>query len=767
MGQPRGLDEVYRIASEEARRYCGMHLLVEGLWGALCQVDDSIVSGTFAQQKLETGDVAHRMRAEAIAKSKIMKTPATPGVRISSSCFRHMKQARARANRDGRVNPSASDLLAELIVNMDVEVDTLLRELGSSRQRMSDAFASVAGDMAAVPAGGARSADELTPTLEQYGTNYRELAKRKELGPVIGRRAEMLQVVQILSRKEKNNPVLVGEPGVGKTAIVEGLALKAMEDSAPDAIRGKSIIGVTLASLVAGTRYRGDFEERLQNLLNEAQRDKNVILFVDEIHTMVGAGAAGDALDAANIMKPALARGQVRLIGATTTDEYQRYVERDSALERRFQMITVPESTPEETLEILEGLREPYEAHHQVTFSEGALKAAIDLTVRYVPERRLPDKARDVIDQAAAEKRIRTLSSPEAEPESVKITPADIASTVATWKGIPVDQVSLDDRERLKSLASRLRGRVKAQDDVIDAVSEAVQMAYLGLSNPAKPYGVFLFAGPTGVGKTELARALAEQLFGDEKAMLRLDMSEYMEPHSVSRLIGSPPGYVGHEESSLLVDAIRARPFQIILLDEIEKAHDKIVHLFLQVFDDGRLTDTKGRTADFRNTLIVMTSNLGAQEATEEERGEFGFHSLDESTRLVSVIAEAITAHFPPEFIGRLTGVHVFRPLTRATLRQIAEKFVDRLRERVAAHNVKIDLTDDVYDYVIRSAIGLRLGARPLEHNVERLLVAPIARMLLDCPPSGKERTLAVVLEEGRIRLMWDDSLSGDATEPA
>jgi ATP-dependent Clp protease ATP-binding subunit ClpC len=492
MVRPQGLEEVYRISAEEARRYGSLHLLLESLWAAIAQVDEAIVLATFEGQNLDRKLLRDRMRAEALTKAQILKTPANADVKISQACFQHLKRARQRANQRGLAQPTSGDLLEDLILHMDAEIEATLRQLGSGREPMRIAYEAAAARFGSVAAaaGGRAWEGARWPTLRKLGKDYRELALTGKLGPVIGRRQEMLQVLRVLGRKEKNNPVLVGEPGVGKTAIVEGLALQSLEPSAPEVIRGKAIIEICLASLVAGTRYRGDFEERWQQVIEEAQRDEDVILFIDEIHTLIGAGSGGgDALDAANILKPALARGRLRLIGATTIDEYHRYIERDSALERRFQLIQVPEPTAAEAVEILRGLRPSYQDHHQVVFTDAALQAAVELTVRYVPERRLPDKARDVIDQSAAAARIRTLIAQPAAPPTITIDAEDIAATIAAWKGLPVENVSRDDRQRLKDLARRLRDRVQAQDEAVEAVAQAVQMAYLRLSDPRKPYG--------------------------------------------------------------------------------------------------------------------------------------------------------------------------------------------------------------------------------------------------------------------------------------
>jgi ATP-dependent Clp protease ATP-binding subunit ClpC len=771
MSSSGGLEDVYRLAADEARQSCARHLVPECLWIGLVAGDDPVVAGALAECHAVPESLTAALRELAAAKAKIMKPAASPDVQISPACFQLLKQARKRAYADKRVHPRAEDLLQELLLEVDPEIDEALNSAGISRRTFGESAAKLAlaldPDGVAAPAGKGKEkrrqagGKSKTPALDHFGKDYRDLAEAGKLGPVVGRREEMLQVVQVLSRREKNNPVLVGEPGVGKTAVVEALAIRALASDAPDAIREKRIVELTMTALVAGSKYRGDFEERLQAVIDEAQKDPAIILFIDELHTLIGAGSTGDSLDAANILKPALARGGLRMIGATTSGEYHKYIEKDPALERRFQPVFVEEPSREETLEILGGVRSAYEKHHGVAFADEALEAAIELTVRYIPDRRLPDKARDVLDQAAAVARVRTLSGPS-EPK-LTIGRIDIATVVADWKGLPLDQVNRDERSRLKDLAARLKQRVKAQDEVVDHLATSMQTALLGLSDPRRPYGVFLFAGPTGVGKTELARALSAEVFGDESALLRLDMSEFMEPHSVARLIGSAPGYVGHDEGSKLIDAVRSRPFRVILLDEIEKAHPQVLNVFLQVFADGRLTDGRGRTADFRNTLIIMTSNLGAAEAMDEDRAEFGFVSANISQRLSRSVREAIRGHLPPEFLGRLTATHVFQPLDRAALVQIATKFVERVRDRLIGHKIRLEVADAVYDYILKiSGASWRLGARPLENAVETLLVAPIGRLLIDRSDAMQPRTLSVAVGEGGLEFTWSVATTED-----
>ncbi|NOX55405.1 MAG: ATP-dependent Clp protease ATP-binding subunit [Planctomycetes bacterium] len=765
MRSTSGLSDVMRLSSEEATRFCRRHVMPEVLWCALCRVADSIVESTFADQSVRRPALLEELRSYAASKAALLKPVVGSDVKIASECFYHFKQARRRAEASGRQHPAPGDLLLQLAEHVDPEIDGLLRQMGSSAQRLAQScyqrLKTATPERVVAHPGAATTPAAQKSLLDTFAIDYTELARRNQIGPVIGRRKEILTVLQVLARKQKNNPVLVGDPGVGKTAIVEAVAIHSLQPTAPPTIRKKRLVELSIPQLLAGTRYRGDFEERLNGVLREAEQNPDVILFIDEIHTVIGAGATGGAMDAADIMKPALARGRLRLIGATTPEEYRKYIESDPALERRFHPIHVEEPTPEQTFEILQGLRESYEAHHNVIFLPEALEAAVQLTVQYIPDRRLPDKARDALDQAAAQARICTLSfnGEDAVESRIEIGRQHIAATIAAWKGIPVEQISESERERLKSLAERLRQRVRGQDHVVQAVAQAVQMARLGLSNPDRPNGVFLFAGPTGVGKTELARALAEQLFGDEGTLVRFDMSEYMEPHSVSRLVGAPPGYVGHDEGALLVDAVREQPFCIVLLDEIEKAHPNVMNVFLQVFDDGRLTDTKGRVADFRNAIIIMTSNLGAEEGADQDRGVFGLQPRpDAADQLSDSVEAAIREHFAPEFLGRLTGIHVFHALDKTTCREIVDKFIAKLQQQLEPHKVRLDLADDVYDLLLETGFSRQYGARPLQQAIDRLLRTEIARLLLDEPPLLEERILSVLRAENRLRLVWADA---------
>ena len=629
--------------------------------------------------------------------------------------------------------------------------------------------------------------------LADFGTELNESAKQGKIDPVIGRDKEISRVIQILSRRTKNNPVLIGEPGVGKTAIAEGLAQRIVNGNVPEILRNKRIISLSISSMLAGAKYRGEFEERLKKAIDEVQKHDDMIIFIDEIHTLVGAGATEGAMDAANILKPALARGEFQVVGATTLDEYKKHIEKDAALERRFQPVLVGEPSEEDALEILKGLRDRYEAFHKAKITDEALEAAVSLSSRYITDRFLPDKAIDVVDEAASKVRMKVFSAApdvkalETQLADVKkekeaavtaqefekaaemrdeekriekeindkkkaakensdaklvVTDEDIASVVAQWTGIPVSKIAQEESESLLHLEEELHKRVIGQDEAVVAVSKAVRRARAGLKDPKRPIGSFLFLGPTGVGKTELARALAVALFGDETAMIRLDMSEYMEKHTVSRLVGAPPGYVGYEEGGQLTDAVRRKPYSVILLDEVEKAHADFFNILLQVLDDGRLTDSQGRTVDFRNTVIIMTSNLGAK-ALRKDSPELGFlaaKKADSNTEDVSVVnfkeakksvMDSVKRHFRPEFLNRIDEMIVFHALTSNDLKQIVTILMDTVVKRLGDMGLSLEISPAAMDLLVKEGSDFSMGARPLKRAIQRLIEDPISDLIL------------------------------------
>ncbi len=569
--------------------------------------------------------------------------------------------------------------------------------------------------------------------LEQFGRDLTALARNGKLGPVVGRRDEMRQMAQILTQKRKNNPVLVGEPGVGKTCIVEGLAWRLVRADAPAALQGRRILELSMGTLVAGTKYRGDFEERLQKILAEAEADPNVILFMDEIHTLMGAGGGeSSGMDGAQLLKPALARGGISLIGATTTAEYRQYIESDAALERRMQMVWVNEPTREEALEILQGLKASFEDHHRIAIEDEALRAAVDLSVRYLPDFRLPDKAVDLIDQACATLVIDSLSPKQATPDDWGmdfrrrvLKAGTIAKVVSERCRVPVEGLTADEGQRLLGMEAALQQRVIGQDEACRQVADSVRTARAGLKDPRRPVGVFLFAGTTGTGKTELAKAVAAFLFQDESRLIRFDMSEYAEKHTVSKLIGSPPGYVGHEEEGRLTGKVRSHPYAVLLFDEIEKAHPEIFDIFLQVFDEGRLTDAKGRTASFSETVIILTSNLGAGAAAppdaQEARADYE-----------AGIQEAIRGRLRPELVNRINKVVFFYPLAKMHIRTIVEKLLKGVEERLRDHDLSLSLTPQAYDLLIERGYAPQYGVRELDRVIHALLVEPVAKGILE-----------------------------------
>lgn len=682
--------------------------------------------------------------------------------------------------------------------NNDV-VDTIRHILGSSEAGTSDQ-----GDRG--------QNNSQLGELADFATDLNESAKQGKIDPVIGRDTEIQRVVQILSRRTKNNPVLIGEPGVGKTAIAEGLAQRIVSGNVPEILRHKRIISLSLSAMLAGAKYRGEFEERLKKAIDEVQKHDDIIVFIDEIHTLVGAGASEGAMDAANILKPSLARGDFQVIGATTLDEYKKYIEKDAALERRFQPVQVGEPSEEDALEIIRGLRDRYEAFHKAKITDEALEAAVTLSSRYITDRFLPDKAIDVIDEAASKVRMKVFSAApdvkaleerllevkkekeaavtaqnfekaatlrdeekalqadidakqsEAKGESDKklvVTEEDVAQVVSEWTGIPVSKVAEEESETLLHLEEKLHTRVVGQDEAVISVAKAVRRARAGLKDPKRPIGSFLFLGPTGVGKTELARSLASSLFGDESAMIRLDMSEYMEKHTVSRLVGSPPGYVGYDEGGQLTDAVRRKPYSVILLDEVEKAHPDFFNILLQVLDDGRLTDSQGRTVDFRNTVIIMTSNLGsntlqkggvelgflATKKSEVSNGEY--KAIDFEGAKKSVL-EAVKRHFKPEFLNRIDEMVVFHPLSESDLKEIVTILMRGLITRLEDRELHFHITPDAMQQLVKEGSDFAMGARPLKRAIQRLIEDPVSDLILKGEaPAGS--TINVKVKDGNI----------------
>jgi ATP-dependent Clp protease ATP-binding subunit ClpC len=674
-------------------------------------------------------------------------------------------------------------VLLALARDNDSEAGRLLERFGASHTKLRG------GVIRGVePTGGAREMSR-TPRLDEYGRDLTQEAREGKLDPVIGRADEIDQAIEILSRRTKNNPALLGEPGVGKTAIVEGIAQRIINDEVPETLADRRIIGLDLAGMIAGTKYRGEFEERLKTVIDEIRgASDELIVFIDELHTVVGAGAAEGAMDASNMLKPALARGELHVIGATTLDEYRKNIEKDAALERRFQPVLVREPTVEETIDILHGLKDRYEAFHRVRISDEAIVAAAELSDRYIRDRFLPDKAIDLIDQASARVRLRTKTKDDdtrsleedlrrlarerdqataaedyeraseireqsesrrqqlderrtGRQRAAEVTPEDIAEIVSRATGIPVSQLTAEERERLIKLEEELHGRIVGQEEAVSAVAEAVRRSRAGLGDPQRPVGSFLFLGPTGVGKTELARALAEALFGDENLMVRFDMSEFQERHTVSRLVGAPPGYVGYEEAGQLTEQVRRRPYSVLLFDEIEKAHADVFNILLQILDDGRLTDAQGRTVDFKNTVVIMTSNLGADRIQEQARTGESFDRLKED--LMQILRQS----FRPEFINRIDEIIVFRALTETQLLEITRMLVDRLARRLRAQRIEVEFTEDALQLLAREGFDPEFGARPLRRTIQRLVENELSRLVLGGSVEPGDKVTADVLE--------------------
>ncbi len=775
--------QIFVTAQEEAKELGHSYVGTEHLLLAILKVD----RGPVVELLEEMGVTYSKVRSEIISMVGMGMRGFVPSPQMTPRAKRVTELAYEEAKILGsdKINPEhillgilreGEGIAVHILRKLGVDLNTLRREIidlysfSDSRDRFDEETFNYSS----------------VKQLEGFGVNLTELAAKKELDPVIGRDQEIERVMQVLVRRKKNNPVLIGEPGVGKTAIVEGLAQRIVAGEVPEILKNKIIFSLDVAALVAGTKYRGEFEKRMKKLLQIVTKDRNIILFIDEIHTIVGAGSAEGAIDAANILKPALARGEISCIGATTPDEYRKYIEKDAALERRFQKIYVREPSEEETLAILRGLRKKYESHHRVIYTDKALEAAVYLSKRYITDHYLPDKAIDVIDEAGARARLRVFVIPPelkvlkeelerlraekelavlnqdyekaarlkehemeieteyrkkysewrrfAETSVVKVDVDDVADVVASWTGIPLKKLEETEAEKLLKLEEALHERIVAQEEAIKAVARAIRRARSGLKDPRRPIGVFLFLGPTGVGKTELAKALAEYLFGDEKALIRFDMSEYMERFSVSRLIGAPPGYVGYEEGGTLTEKVRRRPFSVILFDEIEKAHPDIFNLLLQIMDDGRLTDSQGHEVDFRNTIIIMTSNLGSSYINKAKKA-IGFVTDENDEKdfeqIKNLVLDEVKRTFRPEFLNRIDEIIVFHPLKREHIEQIIEILLKDIRKRLQEKNMKLVLTKGAKDFLVEKGFDPVYGARPLKRAIQRYVEDPLAEEIL------------------------------------
>ena len=715
---------------------------------------------------------------------------------------RILQMAKLAASKLGSNYVGTEHLLIAIIEDGESFAVRFLQMLGVDPQSVANALSSALSDGYTVDkaSGNAYPKDENGEkeggsALEKFGRDLTKLAAEGKIDPVIGRHNEIERVIQILSRRTKNNPVLIGEPGVGKTAVAEGLALKIHEGEVPELLKGKRLVALDLTGMVAGSKYRGDFEERIKSAIDEVKKDGNVILFIDELHTIIGAGSAEGSADAANILKPALARGDFQVIGATTINEYRKYIEKDAALERRFQPVHVGEPTEEEAVQILEGLKDRYEAHHKVQITDEAIESAVKLSSRYIADRYLPDKAIDLVDEAASRVRLRTFTAPEDLQEMEKrikeveidkaaavneqdferaaelrdkqkaltdeleqkknewaaknersnsvVKAEDIAEIVAMWTGIPVVQLTQEESERLLHLEDTLHKRVIGQDEAVTAIAKAIRRGRVGLKDKNRPIGSFIFLGPTGVGKTELCKALAEAMFGDEKAMIRLDMSEYMEKHTVSRLVGSPPGYVGFDEGGQLTEAVRRKPYSVVLFDEIEKAHPDVFNMLLQILDDGRLTDSQGKMVSFKNTIIIMTSNIGARLITEKQQERLGFATADnKSTEEDSAVADfertkelvmgELKKVFRPEFINRVDDIIVFRKLLHDDIQKIAGKMLEGLKGQLRDMDIAVEFTPAAVEAVANAGFDPVYGARPLRRAIRSKMEDPISEEMLE-----------------------------------
>ncbi|MEA5581608.1 ATP-dependent Clp protease ATP-binding subunit [Nodularia harveyana UHCC-0300] len=798
--------KVIMLAQEEARRlghnFVGTEQILLGLIGEGTGVAAKVLKSMGVNLKDARIEVEKIIgRGSGFVAVEIPFTPRAKRV---------LELSLEEARQLGHNYIGTEHLLLGLIREGEGVAARVLENLGVDLSKVRTQVIRMLGETAEVSATGP-SGRTKTPTLDEFGSNLTQMATDNKLDPVVGRAKEIERVIQILGRRTKNNPVLIGEPGVGKTAIAEGLASRIADKDVPDILEDKRVVTLDIGLLVAGTKYRGEFEERLKKIMDEIRSAGNVILVIDEVHTLIGAGAAEGAIDAANILKPALARGELQCIGATTLDEYRKHIERDAALERRFQPVMVGEPSVDETIEILHGLRERYEQHHKLKISDEALVAAAKLSDRYISDRYLPDKAIDLIDEAGSRVRLINSQLPPAakeldkelrqilkekddavrsqdfdkagelrdremeikaeirsiaqsktnatgtEGEEPVVDEEDIAHIVASWTGVPVNKLTESESEKLLHMEDTLHQRLIGQEDAVKAVSRAIRRARVGLKNPNRPIASFVFSGPTGVGKTELAKSLASYFFGSEEAMIRLDMSEYMERHTVSKLIGSPPGYVGYNEGGQLTEAVRRRPYTVVLFDEIEKAHPDVFNMLLQILEDGRLTDAKGRTVDFKNTLLILTSNIGSK-VIEKGGGGIGFEFADDATetqynRIRSLVNEELKQYFRPEFLNRLDEIIVFRQLNKAEVTQIADIMLREVFGRLTEKGITLEVSDRFKDRLIEEGYSPSYGARPLRRAIMRLLEDSLAEEILSGRIKDGDTALVDVDENGVVQV--------------
>ncbi len=799
--------KVIMLAQEEARRlghnFVGTEQILLGLIGEGTGVAAKVLKSMGVNLKDARIEVEKIIgRGSGFVAVEIPFTPRAKRV---------LELSLEEARQLGHNYIGTEHLLLGLIREGEGVAARVLENLGVDLSKVRTQIIRMLGETAEVAPGGGSSGRNKTPTLDEFGSNLTQLASEGKLDPVVGRQKEIERVIQILGRRTKNNPVLIGEPGVGKTAIAEGLAQRIANQDIPDILEEKRVVTLDIGLLVAGTKYRGEFEERLKKIMDEIRQAGNVILVIDEVHTLIGAGAAEGAIDAANILKPALARGELQCIGATTLDEYRKHIERDAALERRFQPVMVGEPSVEETIEILFGLRERYEQHHKLKILDEALDAAAKLSDRYISDRYLPDKAIDLIDEAGSRVRlinsqlppaakeldkelrgvlkekddavrsqdfdkagtlrdremeikeqIRNIASAkkseeDSETNSAVVDAEEIAHIVASWTGVPVNKLTETESEKLLHMEDTLHQRIIGQEDAVKAISRAIRRARVGLKNPNRPIASFVFSGPTGVGKTELTKALATYFFGSEDAMIRLDMSEYMERHTVSKLIGSPPGYVGYNEGGQLTEAVRRRPYTVVLFDEIEKAHPDIFNMLLQILEDGRLTDAKGRTVDFKNTLLILTSNIGSK-VIEKGGGGLGFEFEDNAgeaqyNRIKSLVNEELKNYFRPEFLNRLDEIIVFRQLTKDEVKEIADILLKEVFTRLTEKEIDLEVTEKFKERLVDEGFNPAYGARPLRRAIMRLLEDVLAEEILSGRLGEGDTAVVDVNEEGKVKI--------------